>query len=578
MSSPALIPCIDENTTLGIDEACFYTLNLYNFPVSFYSIIRQAYWGNGMLQATLPPQSNRSVIVTTKYPLHIFYKVNQQEPEPKLQEYCHTTYSFKEHGSYGWNISAQHLCSDIYMLREPTESYLPLLAACLIGILLAILWASSKIIVRVIKEKLSPDNVHDISDLDRLQEVERMTYPVIITTKSSIRIRSVDTFRGLSVLLMIFVNNGGGQYVIFNHSPWFGLTIADLILPWFAWTMGLVITVSKRAELSVMTSRIKIILRCLRRSVILILLGLMLNSIDKDKYYTNLRFPGVLQLLAVSYFVCAMLETIFMKPHSQNTLHQFARCTPFRDILNSWPQWIIIASIVTAHTLITFLLPVPGCPKGYLGPGGKYDHRGKYMNCTAGAAGYIDRMIFGNHTYFRTKNFAYGSLLRHDPEGLMNTISAILIVYLGVHAGKILSLYHQYNSRIIRWVLWSFFMGIFAGQLCNFQIQGGAIPISKKMMSLSFVMASSSTAFFLFAILYILIDYKQYWSGAPFIYAGRNPIFLYVGHMLTKNLFPWSWNIFYPSHASFLVMNLWTTTLWGIIAYLLYRKDIIITV
>lgn len=41
-----------------------------------------------MLQATLPPQSNRSVIVTTKYPLHIFYKVNQQEPEPKLQEYC----------------------------------------------------------------------------------------------------------------------------------------------------------------------------------------------------------------------------------------------------------------------------------------------------------------------------------------------------------------------------------------------------------------------------------------------------------------------------------------------------------
>lgn len=41
-----------------------------------------------------------------------------------------------------------------------------LLAACLIGILLAILWASSKIIVRVIKEKLSPDNVHDISVSD----------------------------------------------------------------------------------------------------------------------------------------------------------------------------------------------------------------------------------------------------------------------------------------------------------------------------------------------------------------------------------------------------------------------------
>lgn len=31
---------------------------------------------------------------------------------------------------------------------------------------------------------------------------------------------------------MIFVNNGGGKYVFFNHSAWFGLSIADLVLPW----------------------------------------------------------------------------------------------------------------------------------------------------------------------------------------------------------------------------------------------------------------------------------------------------------------------------------------------------------
>lgn len=36
----------------------------------------------------------------------------------------------------------------------------------------------------------------------------------------------------ISILLMIFVNNGGGKYVIFNHSAWFGLTVADLVLPW----------------------------------------------------------------------------------------------------------------------------------------------------------------------------------------------------------------------------------------------------------------------------------------------------------------------------------------------------------
>lgn len=59
---------------------------------------------------------------------------------------------------------------------------------------------------------------------------------------------------------------------------------------------------------------------------------------------------------------------------------------------------------------------------------------------------------------------------------------------------------------------------------------------------------------------------------------GTNPIFLYVGHTLTKGLFPWAWRIVHPTHASVLFMNLWTTVLWTMIAYVLYRKDIIITV
>lgn len=37
--------------------------------------------------------------------------------------------------------------------------------------------------------------------------------------------------------------------------------------------------------------------------------------------------------------------------------------------------------------------------RGYLGPGGLAE-QGKYQNCTGGAAGYIDRLVFGNnHMY-----------------------------------------------------------------------------------------------------------------------------------------------------------------------------------
>lgn len=80
--------------------------------------------------------------------------------------------------------------------------------------------------------------------------------------------------------------------------------------------MGLSITISKRSELRVSSSRGKIILRSLQRAFIFVLLGLMLNSIHA-KSLKDLRFPGVLQLLAISYFICATIETIFMRTHSQ---------------------------------------------------------------------------------------------------------------------------------------------------------------------------------------------------------------------------------------------------------------------
>jgi heparan-alpha-glucosaminide N-acetyltransferase len=47
--------------------------------------------------------------------------------------------------------------------------------------------------------------------------------------KKQRRVKSLDAFRGLSVVMMVFVNYGGGGYSFFNHSPWNGLTVADLV-------------------------------------------------------------------------------------------------------------------------------------------------------------------------------------------------------------------------------------------------------------------------------------------------------------------------------------------------------------
>jgi heparan-alpha-glucosaminide N-acetyltransferase len=91
---------------------------------------------------------------------------------------------------------------------------------------------------------------------------------------------------------------------------------------------------------------------------------------------------------------------------------------PVRDVVGNGFQWTFALAFVAVHCCLTFLLPVPGCPKynpflvkldeglfyltccrGYLGPGGIQD-AGMYANCTGGAAGYIDRLIFGTeHIY-----------------------------------------------------------------------------------------------------------------------------------------------------------------------------------
>nr|KAF7429752.1 hypothetical protein H0235_006150 [Vespula pensylvanica] len=503
--------CLNSNRSLGIDQACLSIINKYKQNLTFYSTFSECRLCHGIPTTNLSAESNTTLLVSTKYPLHMYYMTNL--------EWCHTTYVFKEHGSYGWNLSAKELCSDIYVINEPSDAYF------------------RKVILRAIKYYFERDTTYIHDDLTRLQESESPVQPIMNITRLSTRIQSVDTFRGIAILLMIFVNNGGGEYVFFNHSAWFGLTVADLVLPWFAWIMGLTIAISKRAELRNTSSRSKIILRNFARSLVLIVLGLMINS-QKSKYLEDLRFPGVLQLLAISYFVCTVIETIFMKSHLQ-----FGRFFILGDILENWIQWLIILSIVTAHTLITFLLPVANCPKGYLGPGG-YDTFKKYINCTGGAAGYIDRYVFGNHMYAQTQNPVYGVILRHDPEGMLLSI----------------------------------LNGIIAGFLCNFSKEDGIIPLSKKMMTISFVLTTCSFAFLLFAILYYLIDYKQFWTGTPFVYAGANSIFLYIGHSVTMGLFPWSWKENDQTHSTQLVINLWTTALWLLIAHLLYKKDIVITV
>lgn len=64
------------------------------------------------------------------------------------------------------------------------------------------------------------------------------------------RLKSLDIFRGIAIVLMIFVNSGGGHYWWIEHAVWNGLHFADLVFPWFLFIMGTCIPLSIKSQIS----------------------------------------------------------------------------------------------------------------------------------------------------------------------------------------------------------------------------------------------------------------------------------------------------------------------------------------
>ena len=125
-----------------------------------------------------------------------------------------------------------------------------------------------------------------------------------IGAKVKERLRSLDTFRGIALSIMIFVNYGGGGYVFFDHSTWNGLTVADLVFPWFIWMMGVSMALSMssflgRGDDGRKPSCLAVLYKIFRRAAILFMLGLMVSN--NNSTLGDLRIPGVLQRFAISF-------------------------------------------------------------------------------------------------------------------------------------------------------------------------------------------------------------------------------------------------------------------------------------
>lgn len=73
------------------------------------------------------------------------------------------------------------------------------------------------------------------------------------------------------------------------------------------------LNISLHGKLRRAVPRRYLVVHVLRRSFMLIILGLMLNSHGSFERLSELRVPGVLQRIGVTYLIVGLLETAFAK-------------------------------------------------------------------------------------------------------------------------------------------------------------------------------------------------------------------------------------------------------------------------
>ena len=161
------------------------------------------------------------------------------------------------------------------------------------------------------------------------------------------RLLLLDLFRGLAVVVMMIVDavpDFDVTYSLLKHSPWEGITIADLAFPFFVFAMGMSAALSKNFNLK----------KVLLRVILLFILGLFFNIFpDLIRYFmfnteipSDIRILGVLQRLSLTYllgiFTCYMLQSnknifiaaFFLMFISSLNAHIYSPAAPFEEMSN----------------------------------------------------------------------------------------------------------------------------------------------------------------------------------------------------------------------------------------------------
>eukprot|EP00041_Stephanoeca_diplocostata_P032317 m.1032949 g.1032949 ORF g.1032949 m.1032949 type:complete len:1186 (+) comp24129_c0_seq8:123-3680(+) len=375
------------------------------------------------------------------------------------------------------------------------------------------------------------------------------------------RLQSLDVFRGLNIALMVFVDMVGADFPLIHHSPWNGIRLADFVMPFFDYMVGVSLAISlKRLEdvsggqRKGRAYKAKAFRKATVRFFKIFIIGVLtqggISCIEFN--LSKIRIMGILQRVAVCYYAVALMEIFLPRAtHAQPATASGGVLGQMAALFNRYRyHWITAALLFTTHTMIMYLVNVRAydgeeCGRGVLTP-----------QCNA--ASYIDRHVFGvNHMYFPTNGGsedgndmtfqrmracsgcypgkcalpdgvtppAWCSEAPFDPEGLVSSLNAIITTVIGVHCGHVIVLLQSASARLHQWTIFGA-LQLLVGMVLHFTV----IPMNTDLYSISYTLVTGAAASLALAGLYWLVDVHKrgvrVWR--PFMYFGMNAITMYL--------------------------------------------------
>lgn len=305
--------------------------------------------------------------------------------------------------------------------------------------------------------------------------------------QTSTRFASLDAFRGLTIMLMILVNNPGSWshiYAPLKHAPWDGCTLTDLVFPFFMFIVGSAMYFSFSKSDLRFGSRLA--LKIVKRTLIIFAIGLALHAMAAYTWKSDFRIPGVLQRIALAYCGAAFIVLF--------TRGQVINLSVASGLILGY--WVL---------LIVFGSDTPYSLEG-------------------NAVRKLDLLVFGPQRMYSVNEIAF------DPEGLLSTIPSIASIIIGFEVTRVLeSGTSKFRSTMV-------LSAIGAILILVGWSWGHIWPVNKALWTGPFVLFTSGWAMIVLSVLIVLMDVVGLRFSMLQAY-GMNPLFLYV--------FSWIWMLSY---------------------------------